>query len=175
MRLLLAGLAALVLAAPRAAWAQALPPLQPGQTVRVFAPGAEIYRKRLATVLETNGDVVVLRVSGARQEIHASQIQSLDVSRGRETRTRSAGIGLVGGAALGAALSAVSRRFDDPEYERPAASNVTGWAVTLGVIGGAIGALVPWDRWEPVLLRAPVAGSSSPSGGLALSASFALP
>lgn len=179
MRLSIAVAAALLgcAAAPRPSSAQEAaapaPTVQPGQTVRVFAPRAEIYRQRIATVQENRGDIVVLRIGGATREIPVELIQSIEVRTGHDSQGRSILIGAGVGAVAGVGMGALDKLLDNSEggdaLDTP---TVIRWGTWVGLLGAAIGVVAPRDHWQSVQLgAAPVTAtaSASPSGGFQLS------
>lgn len=173
---------ALLLLLPRPAASQEHIRLEPEQRIRLIAPKAGIGRARAATVLQMHGDSVLLQVNGLQREVALSQIQGLEVSRGRGSRRRGAITGGVIGTTLGAGAAywvhnsfprkvgtpvpsclppssgqptstpgcPVGMKYHDEPYP-PAV--LAGIAVTGTVLGVAIGAMFPSDRWERVPLR----------------------
>jgi hypothetical protein len=129
-----------------------------GDRVRLKTAGGKSLR---ATVESVTADEFVLRGSGAAEPIrfNLSQLESLDVSRGRGSHwRRGAVIGFVPGALFLGTIGGVFPCIDmaDPCF-------ASGWAVTGALIGGTItgsvGALVglafKTDHWVRVHEKRP--------------------
>jgi hypothetical protein len=128
--------------------------LTPGDRVKVEIAG---NRKSLrATIESVTGDDLVLRPEGGADamRLNLSQLQTLDVARGRRSQWRKgAVIGFIPGALLFGLAGGVLPCIDT--YSDCFAG---GWAVTGALIGGgltaSVGALVglafKTDRWERV-------------------------
>lgn len=136
--------------------------VQPGVRVRAVSPAAGTVTGRVTAV--QGDDFLVARDRLADTvRLSASQLSSLDLSVGRHKRRwRGAGVGLLGGAALGAVIGAAT-------YRKPDCSGATYFcdlnrgfdaafgAVVFGGIGAATGALVgagKADDWKPLALPA---------------------
>jgi hypothetical protein len=135
--------------------------VQPGARIRVSAPGAGTLTGRVVSV---EGDS--LRVARDRSadtlRIAQSQLTSLDVSVGRHKRRwRGAGLGFLGGAALGAVVGAATYKKPDCSGEAYFCDlgqgfDATFGAALLGGVGAVVGAIIGGgsaDDWQPVALR----------------------
>jgi hypothetical protein len=167
---------ALLLLVPCPVAAQSHIRLEPEQRIRLVAPEAGIGRARAATVLQMHGDSVLIQVNGMQRTVALADIQGLETSLGKGSRKRWA---LTGGAigtvvGSGAALWARNNWLREVPVDVPGGvkhyserySNtvLAGVAVTGTVLGVAIGALYPSDRWERVPLRAGAAATESGVG-----------
>jgi len=175
--LLLLGWAALmawaILFRPSGLAAQEAPPvatepaLRPGDRVRVELDGAPVIPPFVARVVELRSDT--LAVSRARagrgaatEWIPVSEIQRLEVSRGRKHGFfRSVGSGLGGGALMGGLLGlSLSNWLDGCPDSDPHCDDegehlyVVPWiaaaGAALGLIGGISRGLSSEERWESV-------------------------
>jgi hypothetical protein len=135
--------------------------IQPGARVRVSTVGAGTVTGRVVAVqgdslqLTRDRSVDTLRLAG-------SQLTSLEVSVGRHKRRwRGAGLGFLGGAALGAVLGAATYRKPDCSGDAYFCDlgpgfDATFGAVLLGGAGAVVGAIAGGgsaDDWQPVALR----------------------
>jgi hypothetical protein len=131
---------------------------QPGARVRLSAPGV-VAGSYVGTVLAREPGI--MRIGSPNTppiDVPIDRITSLEISRGK-SRSAGAGrgvvIGTVTGVVLGivAAASDVETRtyFDYNELRRDTLSRgeVIGYTAFAGaLIGAAVGALVPKERWE---------------------------
>lgn len=139
-----------------------LPPeVQAGARVRASAPGAGTVTGRVVAV---EGDAFQVARDRAADTVRlvAQQLTSLDLSVGRHKRRwLGAGIGFLGGAALGTAVGAAT--YQKPENCQgayfcdfgPGADMALG-AILLGTAGAVTGAIVGAGRaddWKPLPLR----------------------
>lgn len=139
-----------LLAAPLAAQHRA--EVRPGDLVR-FRPGPPgVYR-----VEEARPGAVLARREGWEPVLVSADSARMLRSAGREPRLRSAGRGLLVGAAVGGVGGAVlaAATYEEPSYvvssTRSAALLGGVWFGVLGAAtGGVIGALTPRTRWTPV-------------------------
>jgi hypothetical protein len=132
-------------------------PLQPGQRVRVTAPGLDV-NKLQTTFHEVRSDTLVLE----SMVVPLSYLARLEVSRGRKSNAlKGLLIGSVVGVGVGAALGiwGASRPTSTSEavwcYEGTAACAAVGGLVVGaagGLVGLGIGALSKTERWEEVPL-----------------------
>jgi hypothetical protein len=143
---------------------------EPGTLQSVVQPGARVRVSTVGTGMGT-GRVV----AGPRDSLHVarersvdtlhlagSQLTSLDVSVGRHKRRwRGAGLGFLGGAALGAVIGAAT--YQKPDCAGDAyfcdlgqGFDATFGAALLGGAGAVVGAITGAGRaddWRPVALQ----------------------
>jgi hypothetical protein len=135
--------------------------VQPGARVRVSAPGAGTLTGRVVAV---EGDSLLLARDRSADTLRLaqSQLTSLDVSVGRHKRRwRGAGLGFLGGAALGAVIGAATYKKPDCSGEAYFCDlgqgfDATFGAALLGGVGAVVGAIIGGgsaDDWQPVALR----------------------
>ena len=139
-----------------------LPPeVQPGVRVRVVSPAAGTVTGRVTAV---QGDEFLVARDRLADTVRlsANQLASLDLSVGRHKRRwRGAGLGLLGGAALGAVIGAATYQKPDCSGEAYFCDLGRGFdasfgAVVFGGVGAVTGALVgagSADDWKPLSLR----------------------
>lgn len=155
------------------------PAIVVGSRVRVTAPN-EGLRKHVTTVENVRGDSIVVAFGGGWRTIALTDVTSLDVSAGRQSRFfADAAIGLGVGSLAGALLGAVSYSectecFFGPRNRVESAA----WGVVLlgaaGLGAGAVvGAFHRPDRWERRELPFRTTIAPSPWGAIALSISRA--
>ena len=185
--------AATLAAAERAAaQVPAALPIADGTRARVTAPALGPTR-RVVTVLAQRGDTLVLRAEGARDSLllPAAGVTRLEVSHGRKTRVqRGLVVGLLGGAAVGAALAYAAY---DPDpcagsesfacvavFSGTSRGQDAGLGAALGAVAGAaagsvVGLLWRTERWQRVPLPPRVARvrlAPTPQGGLVVGMTF---
>jgi hypothetical protein len=171
--------AALVLTAQAALFAQQEPPVAPGDRVRVTAP--TVGRDPLVGTLdELRADTCVLWIEGGAEPLALplGSVTSLEVSRGRKSNTLAgAGIGLLIGGVGGTTLGLVVGLQCEGDCPSPPgllpAAIFGGIGAGFGLlIGTAIGAASGTERWEVVDLQSVRVGLT-PHGrrGLAVSVS----
>jgi len=157
--------AGLVTMASPPAWAQArdtlsaaqragfaLAHLGGGQRVRIWQK--RVFFERQGQVVSSSGDLLTLRVEGARIEVPASDVDSLWVRRGNHAGTGALIGGVVAGLAVGAFGAAVSKSDCEGGYACHEASAFFGGLLIGGVMGSGVGALIGaavprWQRWVP--------------------------
>jgi hypothetical protein len=130
---------------------------QPGARVRIEAPGVVAGRFEGTVLSRDSGVVRVGSPNAAPVDVPMARITSLEISRGKSRWAgvgRGAGIGLPVGLVLGliAATGDADARtyWDVSGRDTLSRGEVIGYAAFAGVLwGGAIGALVPKERWEP--------------------------
>lgn len=146
-------------------------PVDVGSRVRIAAPVFGAKAKQVGTVVSITPDTVVLRFAGptANRSLAASDIASLEVSRGTHTRKAKGALwGLLIGAGSGAILGYAlyeERTCDSQQAfgcfeifgpDSPG-SNAAFSAVGGGIFGALIGTLVGMratDSWVPGTLAA---------------------
>lgn len=134
--------------------------VQPGARVRASAPGVGTMSGRVVAV---QGDSLRVARDHSADTVRfaVSQLTSLDLSVGRHKRRwRGAGIGFLGGAALGAAVGAAT--YQKPDCTGSAyfcdigrGADVVVGATVVGAVGAVAGAVVGGgtvDSWRPVSL-----------------------
>ena len=158
--------------------AQGPAPLAPNTRVRISAPSRQLNGV-IGAVIVNRGDSLWLRGErvGDTLVLAVRDLTRLEVSRRQDTHgLAGAGIGLLGGAAVGAILgyaagddkpsssqSSSCRNedfcFSGPNFYLTAGNKAAIGAVGLGVVGAAIGGVVGYthrtDRWESVLAPGP--------------------
>ncbi len=150
-------------------------PLEVGQRIRVLAPGAGLIDRTAATVIGVWPDSVTIQIHSLQRTLPRASLTALEISRGRGSRTKYGGVGVLLGTGAGAFVAALHRVYT------PAEEVVVGYeerctllscaevpilrrkpypaAATLGIVaagalaGGVAGALLPADRWEAVPVR----------------------
>lgn len=163
------------------------PALQAGSTVRLHAPRAATYV--LPQPVRPSDTQIVLPAHARARTVRCAdldrvQLQVSPGSRGRST-LRGAGIGLLVGAATGAALGYFGTEEDDSGWEILSREEVAGiGAVIVGgtgaLVGGVIGYTTSGSRWQDVPLttrtaRVPAEGLRiAPAGGSGVQASYTL-
>lgn len=176
-------LAAVVLLVMLAAAASAqesgrLPPeVQPGARIRASVSGADAM---IGRVIAVRGDSLHMVADRSTDTVHvaANQLTSLDLSIGRHKRRwAGAGIGFLGGAALGALLGRLSYQPSNcTEFLcdlGPEANEIGGailGSVLGALVGGGIGAGTA-DEWMPL---SPVSRTSFDVRALPSSRRFAI-
>ena len=158
MKALVLRLGALALAtapAPMIAEAQ-YSEAQPGTRVRIEAPGIVAGRYE-GTVLSRDNDVVrVGSPNAVPVEVPIGRITSFEISRGK-SRWAGVGRGAIVGLPVGLVLGLIAASGDDDARiywdaggrDTLSRGEVVGYAALAGVLwGGAIGALIPKERWE---------------------------
>ena len=164
-------------------------PVDPGTRVRVWPavdPQGHPYGTPTVGALSLwTADSLVLdtRNLGVLSIPH-SAVAHLEQSGGRKPRgpaaLKGAGVGLLIGAGAGAMLALLGEPDEEPCGIAPICLTSRGaifgfatmvFGVPAALLGGAIGALVPGERWKQVSLPTRV-GITPRTSGLALSASF---
>jgi hypothetical protein len=129
---------------------------QPGTRVRIEAPGI-VAGKYEGTVLSRDNDVVRVSAPNAMPvEVPIGRITSFEISRGKSRWAgvgRGARVGLPVGLVLGLLAStgdADARTYwDGGRRDTLSRGEMVAYGAFAGVIwGGAIGALIPKERWE---------------------------
>jgi hypothetical protein len=164
--MIVAGLAATGLPAQEASLAQ------PGQRVKVRSPDA----RGVFVVQSAAADTLVLAASnGGTHVVPVASISRFEVSAGERTRLesfgRGAGFGFLIGAVIGGGLGLTSG--NDGIFSAGETALILG-TFTGGVgaiIGGALGAANPGERWRRVPVRRVTVAPSS--GGFAAAVSLA--
>ena len=120
-----------------------------GSTISVKA-GEEyklVPEQITGTVVRLNDDEIVITWDGRPVRVPLDHVLRLELSGGRKSRARGAGIGLVIGAVVGGVLGASSAAESGVTTTKGAAS----WGAFLGLVGALAGALPePGERWEEV-------------------------
>jgi hypothetical protein len=141
---------------PRAACAQ-YAEAQPGARVRVQAPGI-VAGRYVGTVLAREPGL--LRIGSQNTppvEVPLDRITALEISRGSSRWAgvgRGAVVGTVTGAALGLLIAAFSNDADRTYWDAGrrdtlSRAGLVGYTALSGAFwGGAIGALIPKERWD---------------------------
>ena len=165
---------ALSLMTPVAGFSQTAAPadrqVDVGSRVRIAAPVFGTRTKQVATVVSATPDTLVLRFGAAtaNRSLAASDITSLEVSRGTHTRK---GKGALWGLLLGAGAGAVLgyALYEEPKCEQevfgciyilPPATKGSDAAIgglAGGIVGALAGALIGMratDTWVPGTLAA---------------------
>jgi hypothetical protein len=150
-----------VLALPNGLTAQTDPQLEPGSRIRLSLPrdssGAVV--RRVGRLLAVRQDSLFLEEAGRKDStlVLWPQVSRIEVSRSRRGHTlRGMGIGLLVGAAGGAAVGLAAG--DDPPglISFSAGDKAALGGVAFGVLGSLIGAIagsVPSDSWVDVPVR----------------------
>ncbi|HEU0012656.1 MAG TPA: hypothetical protein VFQ45_03195 [Longimicrobium sp.] len=170
----------------RASAQPTLPALEPGQRIRVAAPGMGLPRPTPAEVAVATPDSLFLTVGGLPLNLNAASVTVLQVEAGRRSRAGVAlrrglllgAVGLAGGVALWENAPAPERRRQRYRCESP-----TGYCIRYymdgptdlrapltgaGVLAGVVWAWVdPGDAWRRVPLRGGT-GPAASGGGLEL-------
>jgi hypothetical protein len=129
---------------------------QPGTRVRIEAPGIVAGRYE-GTVLSRDNDVVRLGSPNAVPvDVPIGRITSFEISRGKSRWAgvgRGAGVGLVTGLVLGLIAATADEEarayWDAGRRDTLSRGEIVGYGAFAGVLwGGAIGALIPKERWE---------------------------
>jgi hypothetical protein len=127
-------------------------PLAPGQRVRITAPSLNVSKLQ-TTLLEFRADTLVTEALVCP----LADVTRLDAYQGRGISggnvLKGAGIGLLGGAAVGALIGlAYDAEGSDASAEQ-AVAFFSGLGAAVGLVGGTLVGLV-WraDRWEEVPL-----------------------
>jgi hypothetical protein len=152
-RLSIIPLAVLAFAPLTRVTAQELPPVKPGDRVRVTAPDLGI-RKQAATFEAWRGDTLVI-VADSIMNFPLAFVTRLEVGRNRQYADRGAVIGLALGGVVGGVLLGVECANDSFTKHATVGCAVLG-AVVFGaggvLIGALIGAMSTGTRWEEVPL-----------------------
>ena len=163
------------------------PALEAGSTVRLHAPMAATYVLP-RSVRPTDTQIVLPADADARTvrcaDLERVQLRVSEGSRGRSA-LKGAGIGLLIGAATGAAMGYFGTEEDDSGWEILSRGEVAGiGAVIVGgtgaLVGGVIGYTTSGSRWQDVPLttrtaRVPAEGLRiAPAGGSGVQASYTL-
>ncbi len=152
-RLSIIPLAVLAFAPLTRVTAQELPPVKPGDRVRVTAPDLGI-RKQAATFEAWRGDTLVI-VADSSMNFPLAFVTRLEVGRNRQYAGRGAVIGLALGGVGGGVLLGVACANDSFTQHATVGCAVLG-AVVFGaggvLIGALIGAISTGTRWEEVPL-----------------------
>lgn len=126
-------------------------PLQPGQRVRVTVPDLGI--DRLAATFNAFESGMLTVTADSTMRIPLASVTRLDLYQGRHGHPwRGAGLGFLGGAAIGTAIGAA---VADPGDEFEAVIIVICTAVGAGggaLIGALVGFIAKTDKWEKVPL-----------------------
>ncbi len=144
--------------------AQAPPPVEPGQRVRVTAPELGV-RKQAGKFVTLRGDTLVL-AADSTMNYPLTSVTGLDVFGGRKSfgAGKGAGLGFLIGAGGGAVIGALFGLSPDAEcsfWDSSASGPCPGTLAIVGAILGGVtgtlvgvvsGALVKTDRWEEVPL-----------------------
>ena len=163
MRPILTAAFAAVLALPATARSQEAEP-QPQQRVMVTltrqpeVEGATPSQAIRGTLLAIDADSMTVQVHPGTSPLRVSRgvVRHMYVSRGVPSRTQSAAVGAVGGAALVALSFWLQNQDDDRrEFSSDHDAVLTGAAVGGG-LGLITGALFPRERWHRVRLPARV-------------------
>ena len=182
-------IAALVLTGSADLFGQEVPPVAPGDRVRVSAPS--IYRGELVgTVSALRSDSLVLKGESPTGQPHAlldedatlaialSSITAMEVSRQRSAMWATAGIGALLGAVAGAAIGAAVTEEDCTGFGEICSKELSAIAgavpgALLGFgIGAAIGSGIRSQSWETVPLDRIRVSLTPRGGGLEVSAKF---
>ena len=128
-----------------------------GDRVRVTAPPSGLANQ-IARVESVRNDTLVLQLKNETRSVPIAALSRLDVSTGRHRHTlQGAGIGGLGGAALGA-ISGYASGDDDPNQflAMTAGGKAALGAVLIGgvglVVGSVVGALHVTDQWTTLPL-----------------------
>jgi hypothetical protein len=165
---------AVSLALPAAAYAQDTEP-HPQQRVMVTltrqreVEGATNPQAIRGTLLEMDADSMTIQMHPGTGPLRVSRgvVRRMYVSRGVPSRTQSAAVGTVGGAALGALvgwLNKDARTANGRAYSsgRDAALAGAAFGAGLGLVSGA---LFPHERWHRIRLPARLAVAPAPGEG----------
>lgn len=165
----------------------------PGQRVRVVFQEGGFSRRTAATVLEVRGDSLTLQWNDAdtrfQRTLLVTELQSLEVSRGKGRPVRWGTVGAVGGATAGLALSVLDKEWWNKFEEGPAFEGCTPpcnvyrpvpypewrrWTLVTGglAVGAILGAVIPGDEWTRV--RLDVAPSTAGNGATAVGVTLRL-
>jgi len=147
--------------------AQSIPALAPGARVRVTAPAPDCEqlearfcprRQEVGTLVSIDSlRIVMTNANGTRREFPRGPYTRLDLSAGSGAcgghRGECVGLGLLGGAALGAAVGFISvqsqggaRRCGDNLCELVYLVTVPGGALVGMIVGGVLGA----EHWRAI-------------------------
>ena len=128
-------------------------PLQPGSRVRITAPDCGL-NQQTGMLDPSLGDTLVLAYGASNARCLRSNVTRLEVSRGRRSKwVTGLGLGLLGGALVGAAVGPTLNHPEDGLTAADwAAVGVLLGAPTGMVLGTLIGASIKRDRWEEVPL-----------------------
>ena len=171
-----------ILATPVASKSQGLEGVTAGDRVRLTAPNIGIVKRQSFTLVGVTADSITLSPIGQDITVDCAiaDLSSLQAHRGQKRATWR-GLVIVGttGAAIGI-LTGLAAGNDPPDefYDMSAGEKALTGGVALGLLGGAVGALlgstVKLDRWEKVPIQVRVAPSDIVAGGFAVSASLGL-
>ena len=138
-----------------------------GARVRVTHPDEGT---RVGTALAVTDDLLFVQWAGGSDTVGVplAEVTQLDVSNGRHRyrALKYAGIGLLGGAALGAIVGAES--YSDKDSFIGKGALAAGGAFVLGSLGGLIGlvtGVVRSETWQELPLDRSRVGIMVPSGG----------
>ncbi len=172
-----------ILATPVALKSQGLEGVTAGDRVRLTAPAIGVVKRQTFTLVGVTADSITLSPVGQDITIDCAiaDLSSLQAHRGQKRATWR-GLVIVGttGAAIGI-LAGLVDGSDPPDelFGMSAGEKALIGGVALGVLGGAVGALLgstaKVDRWEKVpLIQVRVAPSDIVARGFAVSASLRL-
>jgi hypothetical protein len=148
----------------------------PGARVRVTHPAEGT---RVGTALAITDDLLFVRWRNGSDTVGVplAEVTQLDVGDGKHKyrALKYAGIGLVGGAGLGAMVGAAS--YDDSDSFFGQGAYAAGGAFVLGSLGGIIGlvsGVLRSEPWQEVPLDRSRVGIVVPPGGHGTRLGFAL-
>jgi len=126
-------------------------PAQPADwaVVKLLAPGTQVRveagHRRSGPILSVTDEAIVLRSGGQEQTFTRAQVTRVDVKK-RGHRKRNALIGAAAGAGAGAGLAAAAASCGGDCIGSQAVE--IGAPIGLGLIGAAIGAVIPTGGWR---------------------------
>ena len=125
-----------------------------GARARLIAPSET--RWTTGTVVAADSAAIVLRVrhAGVHDTVLVSEVQSLELSRGRRRLTRGAAGFLIGAVVGGGVAAGMTYMATSDAPEAGFATLVVGvlGAASGAVLGGTLGALTAPERWKKVSL-----------------------
>jgi hypothetical protein len=145
---------------------QRLPPLAPGQRVRVTASTMDLDQ-RIATFRTVEGDVLVL-AADTTLRVALGSVERLDMHAGTQGHAvRVAGLGVLIGAGFGLAMGLAAASGEDNEEVIlfPAAGAVLGL-----LVGTVVGLASRTDQWTPVPIDRLRVSFGAPNGHLGIAA-----
>jgi hypothetical protein len=162
-----------LLSSPIVAWSQNDVDIVAGSRLRVTERESK-HDHHLGTVVAMSADSVVVRLdeSGKRAPFAWAGLSQIDVSRGNHGHAAAGvGIGLLGGAGIGALIGAISTQRSSDNLEK--AMNTLAWsgigAVVGMIAGGIIGANHKTEKWTEVEVESiSISAGASCDGGVAL-------